>query len=172
MKIDINLVNISTAEGNKDDRLKKIQTISFAALGIVAVLSILLFLINLRFSANYVKKQQNDLIKELSVYDDTSSRLLILNSRLGDVDSILNKRKKYNQTAGKIVEKVPSTIIIENFEIDDSGISIEASSVTLLDLNEFLNNILALSQTEVIQGVFLESLLTEGNVYKMILKAT
>lgn len=171
MSIDINLVNKSTSEGSKDLRLKKIKTISFVTLFFVAFLSLIIFLINFRFSVNYVKNQQTNLIKELSIYDETVARMLLLNNRLADVSTLLSQRKKYDEVARKILENPPESIVVEGFEIGAGGILIDVSSDSLLDLNSFLNHALDLSKKKVINAVILDSLSTEKSSYLMKFKA-
>src|SRR3989344_7852835 len=112
MSIDINLAS-KTSESSKDALLRKTKTISFIILFAVGLLSLVLFLVNLRFSANYVKREQNKLIEDLSAYDETASRIFLLNQRLSNISSILSLRKKHHEKADKIVEKIPSSVAIE-----------------------------------------------------------
>ncbi len=171
MSIDINLVSKVTPKGSRDVQLKKIRTLSFVILFLVAFSSLTIFLISFRFSVNYVKKQQNDLIKKLSVYDETTSKILLLNSRLSDISSILGQRRKYNQIAGGIVKDISSSVNMQSFQISDAGISIEVSSSSLLELNNFLNHMISLSKSKIVSSVILDSLSSESSVYKMKLKA-
>ena len=171
MSIDINLVNKITSEGSKDVRIKKIRSLSFGLLFFVGFLSLIIFLVNFRFSVNYVKKQQNDLIADLSVYDKTTAKILLLNARLENIGSILNQRKKYNETADLIVKGTTPSITIQDFQINDSGISMQISSSSLLELNDFLNYILSLSKSKTITSVTLESLTSQPSGYLMSVKA-
>src|SRR3990167_2628132 len=103
MSIDINLVKIAS-ESSKDLRLRKIKTISFVILFIVGLSSVILFLINFRFSANYVRNQQDELTGSLSAHEEISTKIFLLNERLSDVSQILSDRKKYHEKADKVIE--------------------------------------------------------------------
>ena len=170
MSIEINLIN-KTSEGSKDVRLRKIKTFSFITLFIVGFLSIILFLINYRFSANYVKREQDKLIANLSEFDEIASKIFLLDQRLSDISDILSSRKKYHETADKIIEKVPDSVAITEFQIDEAGILIEVGSSSLLELNNFLNGMLTLSNSKVINGVVLDSLTSSGFEFSMKVKA-
>lgn len=171
MKIDINLANI-TNDGNSDQRLNKLRKISYTALIIVALFSVAIFLINLRFSVNYVKNQQQKLTKELSIYGETASRLFLLNSRLTDIASILEKRKEYNKIADQIIEDMSGSITIRNFQLSETGVVIIASAPSLKDLNDFTNQMIKLSKEGVVSNVVLEALSTEQAEYVVTLKTS
>lgn len=170
MSIDINLAS-KTSESPKNARLRKIKTISFIALFGVGFLSLILFLISFRFSANYVKKEQNKIIEELEAYEQTASKIFILSKRLSDISEILSTRKKYHEKADKIVEKIPQPVAISEFSIDEGGIAIEVNSSSLLELNNFLNDMLSLSDSKVISGVVFDGLTYSGSEFVMKLKA-
>ena len=170
MSIDINLIS-KTSEGSKELGLRKIKTISFITLFVVGFSSLVFFLINFRFSANYVKKEQNELIADLSAYDETASKIFLLNQRLSDISEILSQRKKHHETASKIIEKVPASVATAEFQIDDSGITMEVSSSSLLELNNFLNGMLSLSKGKELGSVVLDGLSSGTSEYTMKIKA-
>lgn len=167
MSIDINLVNKQTSEGSRDIRLKKIKIISFAVLIIVASLSVILFLINLRFSVNYVQNQQNRIIQELSAYDKTTSKLFVLNQRLSDINSIKKERKQYQEKTDLLFKKIPGGVKIQDYTIDESGASMNLTSASLLDLDTFLNYLLGLSKSKKINSIVLDQLSSAENGYSM-----
>ncbi len=171
MRIDINLVSKSTSERSRELRIVKIRTVSFVTLFFVALSSLVIFLINFRFSVNFVKNQQNSLIAELSVYDETASRIFLLNNRLADISSILGSRKKYNEVAYKIIENQPSSITVEEFKIGKDGIVVGVSSNSLLELSNFVNHMLDLNKKKVIQNVVLDNLSSDSSLYLMTIKA-
>ena len=171
MSIDINLVNKVTSESTKDTRIKKIRALSFITLFFIAFLSLVVFLINFRFSVSYVKSQQNNLIKQLSKYDQTASRILLLNARLSDVSFILDQRKKYNETVPQIIKDMPTSLAIQKFQIGDEGISMEIFATSLLELNNFINHMLSLSKSKTLSNVTLEGLSSQSLGYSMKIKA-
>jgi Tfp pilus assembly protein PilN len=169
MKIDINLAGTSQ-KGPKDLALGKLRIFSFGALIIIAILSVLLFLINLRFSAAYVRGQQQQIVEELSVHKETSSRIFLLNTRLSDISTILDTRKKYDEISSQIINKVPPSVTISEFEVSGSDLTIALTSVSLLELNNYANTMTDLAKANSISSVVLDSLTTQANSYQMILK--
>lgn len=171
MSIDINLVNKKTSESAKDLKLKKIKSISFAILIFVAVFSVLLFLINLRFSVNYVKGQQNKIIAALSAYDETTSKIFVLHQRVEDLSNIVSARKKHHEKTELIFNTLPSGISIDEYKINDGGVSLGVSSSSLLDLDTFLNYLLDLSSSKKLTTINLTELssVSEGYSMKLIL---
>lgn len=170
MSIDINLIS-KASEGSKDAKLRKIKTISFIILFVLGFSSLVLFLINYRFSANYVKNQQNELVADLAVHDETASKIFLLNQRLSDISQILANRKKHHEKADKIILKIPQNVVVQEFQINDSGITMEVNSSSLLELNNFLNDILSLSKSKTLGGVVLEGLSSGISGYTMRIKA-
>lgn len=169
MSTEINLISKPT-EGSKNARLRKIRTISFITLFTVGFFSLILFFIDYRFSASYVRGQQNKLIADLSQYDETASRIFLLNQRLSDISELLSQRKKHHEKAEKIVEKLPTSVAISEFQIDESGVVMSVSSTSLLELNNFLNDILSLSKSKVLGVVILDRLSTGTSGYTMRIK--
>lgn len=153
MSIDINLVSKKTSDSVKDLKLKKIKTISFTILIVVAIASILLFLINLRFSVNYVKGQQNKIIESLSAYDETTSKIFIFHQRVEDLSLIISERKKYHDKTELIFNDFPDSITIDEYKIDESGVSLGVSSNSLFELDAFLNYLLDLTKSKKLTSI-------------------
>lgn len=170
MSTEINLISKPT-EGSKNARLRKIKTISFITLFAVGFFSLILFFIDYRFSASYVRGQQNKLIADLSEYDETASKIFLLNQRLTDISELLSQRKKHHEKAEKIVEKLPTSVAISEFQIDESGVVMSVSSASLLELNNYLNHILSLSKSKVLGAVILDRLSTGTFGYTMRIRA-
>lgn len=165
MSVNINLISGTDNEDPRKKRLRKLKNFSFILLFLVGFMSVMVFLINYRFSVNYVKGQQEDLIKKLSIYDDTALKIVLLNSRLDDISTLINDRPKYNKIAAEIAKGINSSIRVEEIDIKNDGWSISVSSSSLLSLNEFLNNILRIKESKLITSVSLEGLSLESSGY-------
>ena len=70
-----------------------------------------------------------------------------------------------------MIEKIPPTVVVQEFQINEGGISMEVSSNSLLELNNFLNEILALSTSKTLSGVSLDGLTFSKTVFVLKLKA-
>ena len=165
MSVNINLISSTDNEDPRKKRLRKLKNFSFILLFLVGFMSLMVFLIDYRFSVNYVRSQQADLIKKISIYDNTALKIVLLNSRLNDISTLIDDRPKYNKIAAEIAKGLGSSINVKEIKIEDSGISISVSSPSLLSLNEFLNNILRIREAKLIKSVNLESLSIESSAY-------
>ena len=165
MSVNINLISSTDNEDPRKKRLRKLKNFSFILLFLVGFMSLMVFLINYRFSVNYVRVQQADLIKKISIYDNTALKIVLLNSRLNDISTLIDDRPKYNKIAAEIAKGLGSSINVKEIKIEDSGISISVSSPSLLSLNEFLNNIFRVKESKLITSVNLESLSIESSAY-------
>ena len=103
MYADINLAIKKDSHALQREQVKKIRLISFSILFLVAFASILIFLINLRFSVNSIRRDQDKAIQKITDNNQTAARIFLVNSRFSDIDFILKNRKKNNQTLGKII---------------------------------------------------------------------
>lgn len=170
MSVNINLISSTGLEDTKNIRLRKIKTFSFVLLFFVGFLSLIVFLINYRFSVNYVRKQQQDLINKISIYDDSALKVMLLNSRLGQISTLLDKRAKYNTIVAEILKEKDPLVKIDEFEINRAGITMEISSASLFPLSRFLNNLLKMDESRLISGVNLESLSSSSTDFTMKIK--
>ena len=91
MSVNINLVDNKNSEAVRREKTKKLRAVSFTVLFITAFLAVIIFAIDYRFSASYVQKQEAELLQELEPFSDASAKLFIVNSKLSDLDQILNK---------------------------------------------------------------------------------
>lgn len=166
MYIDINLAG-KGSDLPKKERVEKVRLISFASLFIVAVLSILVFLVNLRFSTSTVKKQETQVSQNLSSYNQTIAKISLLNSRLSDISSILAGRADYSQNLETIINSLGSNSTVTSYRVQGKVLIISVSSSSLLDLNDFLNKTLALSS---VTDVKLTQLGSESSAFSMTLE--
>lgn len=158
MSININLVDKRNPTDAKNHRIKKLKAISIGILLFIAFLSIIIFAIDYRFSAGYVRKQQGEMMKALEPFSEPASRMFILNSKLSGISSLLSQRKKYNTVSSEILEGKPESLLIDEFSVDENGILVKASSNSLSTIDIFLNYCLSLIKAKTISSVVLENL--------------
>lgn len=170
MYADINLVIDDKNRSPKREKIQKFKNISFAILFFVAFSSIVLFLINLRFSVNSIKKEQQVIIQNLSAYDQVAARMFLLNSRLSDISTILGNRKNYNGLLNEITSDVPPSVLIDELSIGNEGLTVGLSSVSLLDLNDYLDKHFSFSSKS-LTSITLNSLSSSSEGYTMQITA-
>lgn len=167
---DINLVIKKKSNLPRKKQVEILKRISFVILFFVAFLSVIVFLLNLRFSVSSIKKQQKAAIQNLSTYDQTAIKIFLLNLRLNDISNILDNRIKYNESIGKVVYNAIGSMTVEEFSANKNKLSITILSPSLLDLNDFLNKILSLSSSKEVSNVSLKELQISESVYLMKLE--
>lgn len=167
MSVNINLISRTSLEDSRTIRQKKIKNYSFILLFLVGFASILIFLLNYRFSVNYVRKQQQDLIKRISIYDDTALKVVLLNSRLSEISAIIGQRPKKTDLVKAINQAKTGTLVFDEFSLDTNGIQIKTSSTSLLPMNDFVNELLKMKNSKAIGGITITSFSYDGDNYLM-----
>lgn len=158
MSININLVDKKSPEDSRLERIKKLRGISFVVLFLTALSAILIFGIDYRFSASYVKKQQSDILKEIASFGESSAKVFIVNTKLSDLSTLIEQRKKYGEVTAELVAAGNSNITIEEFLFDENGATLTASASSLQDIDNFLNSLMELADKKTLTNVTLRSL--------------
>lgn len=172
MSSNINLIDKRSVEDSKKSRLKKLRNFSFALLFFVGLLSLIVFLLNYRFSVSYIRKQQEDVIKKITIYDETAVKIILLNSRLSEISKVLNGRSKYNEKMSKILDGVKGATTIDEFEVNKNEILITASSTSLSSIDIFLNNLLKMVNSKLLSNVSLEEISEDGAKFSVKIRAS
>ncbi|MCL5019480.1 MAG: hypothetical protein M1426_03240 [Patescibacteria group bacterium] len=161
MNNDINLIsNKDAASLNAKKRLKQIRIIAIASLVVVALLSIIIFIINSQTSLSGIKKDQNSTIQSISYLNKKSAKLAIINNRLKDISDIMEKRKNYTNTINTLLQLMPPGVSTTTLELSKKDVVLIVHSNSLLSIDKFLNSIIDLSsKKQVISSVTIESLI-------------
>lgn len=171
MSSSINLIGKERGGGSKEERVKKLKNLSYLLLLIIGFLAILVFLLNYRFSANAIRNEQKNLLGEFSSYDETAIKIYLLDKRVKDTSTILTSRGNYNSVIEEVTKDLSSSVIIDDFEIENSQITVSVSSTSLEGLNDFLNHLLSLTEIEIISNVVLDELSIRSTLYSMSITA-
>lgn len=167
MSASINLVNQKNPNQDHAYRVRKFKGIAYSVLLLSALIVIIIFSVEYRFSASYVQKQQAQLLSELDQYSDKSAKFFIVNSSLSEVGNILGKRNKYHVKSKEIYNVKPSDVLISEYLQDENGVMLTAETASLESLDSFLNALIALNQEKVITGVVLRKLNIEDGTYSV-----
>lgn len=167
MSKGINLIEKQAEKNARPELAGRIKKASLVIVLSVGLLSILFFLLNYRFSIGYVKTEEDKLIKKMLSFEQVSSKIFLLNSRLADISFLLSSRKKYNVVSETIISVKPENMAISKYKLDSSGVLIEASSPNLSDINDFLNSLLSLSEKKKISSVIINSLEAAASGYSV-----
>jgi hypothetical protein len=160
MNNDINLIsNKDTAFLKSKNRLKQTRTIAIISLVIIALVSIVVFIINSQTSLTGIKNDENSTLQNISYLNKKAAKLAIINNRLKDISDILGKRKNYTNTINTLLQLMPPGLSTSTLELDKKDVALAVNSNSLLLIDKFLNSIIDLSaKKQVIGSVTIESL--------------
>lgn len=175
MNDSINLVGAQeTGNVRRHKRVFVLRVISLVFLSFVAVVSIILFVLNIRVSTSSIKNEQAFVTRNISLQKDKFAKLNLLNDRLKGIRQVLKDRKNYTATVNSILDQVPSGASASTLSINKDGITLTVASGSLLSINKFLNNVIDLSiQKRLIKDMVIESLSidTKTGIYSLSIKA-
>lgn len=157
---DINLLVGKDANYLRQKKLLSLaRIIAFTTLGIVAVLSVIVFFLNSQFSLASVKSQEDAVLQNLSSFSKKQAKLFIVNNRITNIATILNRRADYYKILSLILNRVPAEVSINRIEIDKKKISLTVSSNSLSPINILINNFVDMvRKKETITSLVLNSL--------------
>ncbi len=176
MNNDINLVSSQESTSlNEKKRLKMIRVTAVVSLTVVALSSILIFILYSSLSLSSIKKDQDSTLNSISFLHKKSAELAIINNRLTDITNILQKRKNYTNAIATIRQQMPAGVSTTDLEINKDNVVLIVSSNSLQSIDTFLNNVISLSQKQkVVSKIFIESLTVneKSGSYSLSLSAT
>lgn len=169
---DINLVADKESSASSKSKLKKIRSISYLVLFLVTISSVLIFILNIRYSVNSVREQQTSVLNNLSIYNESVVKLIFLNQRLADIKVIFEDKTNYQELLTSFFSTLPPSVTIESYDINEGKFNLTLSSESLLALNESLNTILSTANDQGISDVVLSSLTNSSSSYLMAVSMT
>ncbi len=142
MNANINLLLRKDEETLRRQRkIKKLNLLAVSFLIGIGVLSFFIFLLIQIINPSLVKKEQDETLRKISVYQTRQAKLFILGSRVNNISEILNKRKDLSKVIQTILTKTPDKIFIESLEVDGKSVIMTAQSSSLLAIGDFINNL-------------------------------
>lgn len=175
MSDSINLVTAQTRENEKrKKRTYVLRVISLVFLSSVGLISVILFILNIRISVSPIKKEQTTIIQAISARGDKLAKYNLLNNRLKGIDGILKRRKSYAKALDTLISQIPQGAQASALTIEKSDVTFTVKSSSLLPINKFLKNVVELSsKKEIIRDMIIESLSidTKTGVYSLSIKA-
>ena len=175
MNTNINLLIQTNEESlRRQKRVKRLNFITATLLVGVSAMSLIIFLLIQIISPSAILREQNNIIKKISQFQNKQAKLFILNNRVGNIEKILAKRKDLARITNVMLAKTPSRLFIEDLEVDDKTIIITAYSASLSAIGELINNLTDMvHKKEIINSLTLNTLVfDEGkNSYQVSVKA-
>ena len=175
MNTNINLLIQTNEESlRRQKRVKRLNFIAATLLVGVSAMSLIIFLLIQIISPSAILREQNNIIKKISQFQNKQAKLFILNDRVENIEKILAKRKDLARITNVMLAKTPSRLFIEDLEVDDKTIIITAYSASLSAIGELINNLTDMvHKKEIINSLTLNTLVfDEGkNSYQVSVKA-
>ena len=175
MNTNINLLIQTNEESlRRQKRVKRLNFIAATLLVGVSAMSLIIFLLIQIISPSTILREQNNIIKKISQFQNRKAKLFILNNRVENIEKILAKRKDLARITNVMLAKTPSRLSIEDLEVDDKTVIMTAYSTSLSAIGELINNLTDMvRKKEIINSLTLSTLVfDEGkNSYQVSLKA-
>ena len=160
MNNDINLlsnVNDSLEREEKTARILRIS--SFILLGLIGVLSIILFVLNYELSTASIEAQQKTVLQQLQSFNPQEEKISIIKNRLTGIQDILSQRVDYNRIVSAVLGKMPSGVSVNDITTDGSTLTLSVSADSLVAINSLMDNLTDMAQKkEIINSLTLASL--------------
>ena len=138
---EINLVGVGPKKYD-EKKLRFARIVAILALFLTGFLSIGLFLLNTRFSVANVKRQQTDVINQISSYDKRVAKIAVVNQRVLEIKQIRGQNIDYTQFIQIILEMLPQELNIATLDIEEKNVGLSVSSSSLLPMSDFINKLL------------------------------
>lgn len=160
MSKNINLVLKEQTEVLKRKRRIKVsRLVSAALLLLVLLMSLSIYLLNLRAAPSTIDKDKDALLNQLLPLREKEGKLKVVNDRVNNISSALNVRRDVYKIVNTLLEEVPGAIELDNLEFTEGLVAIKVSSDSLLLVDELINNLIDMARRkEMISILILNSL--------------
>jgi len=160
MSNSINLVSTNVVGLEKElKRLKIFRIAAVICLIFVSLLSLLAFILNITLPIESVKKEQQGFITQISGFDKKLTQYTLLSDRVKNISSVISKRKDYGPQVSVLFGITPTDVSIDTLNIEAGKLVLDVSSSSLLSVNKFIDDIVALgTKSKVVKNIIIEGL--------------
>ena len=162
MSSSINLVSSKNDELEKEHRrLRLVRIIAVACLVIVALFSVLIFVVNFTLPLQEVKKNQQLELANISSMHKKLATYALVRERVASISDFLMQRKNYATAINEIYLKLPKELKVQSLEVDKGEVILTVSGDSLLKINDFIDGMIALkdnSKNKILKNIIIQSL--------------
>jgi len=140
MSKEINL--IFSKKKNKVSQEHLIKWFNFAAytsVFLLVVISAAMYYLDNGQELPLLLKQEQGITQNLNLSQQKVLKLMLVKSRLGDINAITNGRSNFDQTINAIVTALPVGVVVNTFSLNKKAVDITVSSSSLSGVNQFLD---------------------------------
>lgn len=154
----------------KEQQVRLANLLAIMSLAVVVITSAVLFIINRTSSLPAILQQEKVATQNLSFLQKRVGNLLLVKSRLHDIDTIIKSQDNLDSTLQKLEEGLPTNVTVESLSITKTHITLTVSSPSLVSINQFLDFLISESgKKELVKKVTVNSLLADTKLGKYTL---
>lgn len=136
----INLVSTQSHEVEKKmQRLVMVRAIAIILLSSIAILSVIIFALNLSTPIASIKKQETGTLADISGLHSTEGGIFLAKDRVNNIQNIMSNRNNYSDLISQLSSNVPSGLSVDLLSIDQNKINITVSGQSLDSINKFVD---------------------------------
>jgi Tfp pilus assembly protein PilN len=146
---DINLVSGKSFDIERE--LRRLKYLRISALGlllVVALISIVFFIITITLPISSVKKEQQQALTGISQLHNKLVAYSLISERLTNISKITLSRKNFPQMTSKILETIPQYVAVDSLSFEANVFTLSVTSDSLIPLNILINDMISLSNKE------------------------
>lgn len=151
-------------------RMEGLRLFAGSLLFIVAVASVILFILVAISPLPTLQKQQHSLELTLSSSKNDIAKLAYINERTTSIDEVLTKRQSMDQTIALLQSKLAGNTKVSAIRADKNILTVTVESKSLQSLDDFLNGVVGyVKNKQAFSQVTLTELTSDevNNVYSM-----
>ncbi len=156
----------------------QLRVLRFGAAGILALIaavSMVLFFLIAASPLPGLKRQENGALFQITQLHPKIAKYLLVNERVTAITQLMQARDSKSTNLTKLESQIPRQANVESIQIDDKGMLLTVSSVSLGTINTFISNLLDnTGVSKPFSSVVLNSLVynTKANDYHVSLDIT
>lgn len=159
MRNEINLLPSLQTETESSGTLKILRILAIGSLLFMLSASVILFLLSQQLSPFRLKKQEKEILYNLSQLHQKEAKLFVVNDRAKSISGIIAGRHNYGLWMDVFLKQIPSDASINSMTINKDKITLTASSKSLLSINTLLNNLIELAKgKKIIKDITIDGL--------------
>lgn len=160
----INLVSGKTLQLEKEiKRLRMFRYAALASLIIVALVSVVVFVVNIALPIQSVKKDEQTTLTNISFLHKKLVEYSLIKDRIGNISAIIQMRKNYYSPANAVLGKIPVGVTVNSLKIESGSMTISVSADSLIPINQFIDSMVSLGQNgRVVKNLIIQSLSLNG----------
>lgn len=153
--INLAIKRVDPQEAKAQKQNKRLRFFGYTFLTVFTLASIILFILLQASPISSLREEQEQLSAALNTQNQKIQNEILINNQLDYVGEILGSRSDLSDIMSVILSVLPPTISISSYQSANGIIEMTLQSSSLIDLENFFDQITALSQA--------------GDVYKKII---